>query len=241
MRQGQSQRAVIVTGAARGIGRAILERFVAGGDHVIGADILPQPTDLLEENLVTYCTVDLSVPAEVERFAEQVAGGFEHVDVLVNNAATGFQFIDLADMSQEYWDRVQATNLRAAALLSKAFLKGMIARGEGVIINIASCAAFQPEGGHTAYASSKAGLVALTKCLAREVGRRGVRVVCVIPGWIGTETNTPSARDAEWLANNVSLGRAGRAEEVAEVVCFLASEAASYITGQSIIVDGGMT
>jgi NAD(P)-dependent dehydrogenase (short-subunit alcohol dehydrogenase family) len=162
-------------------------------------------------------------------------------DARSSNGLLGFEFIDLVDMSQAYWDRVQATNLRGAALLSKAFLKGMIARGEGVIINIASCAAFQPEAGHTAYASSKAGLVALTKCLAREVGRCGVRVVGVIPGWIATEGNAPSASDEEWLANNVSLGRAGRAEEVAEAVWFLASEAASYITGQSIIVDGGMT
>jgi NAD(P)-dependent dehydrogenase (short-subunit alcohol dehydrogenase family) len=190
---------------------------------------------------VTYYNVDLSAPAEVERFARELVSGFERLDVLVNNAATGFQFTDLVDTSQEYWDRVQGTNLRAAALLSKALLKGMISRGEGVIINIASCAAFQPEGGHTAYASSKAGLVAFTKCLAREVGRHGVRVVCVIPGWIATESNYPNEADEKWLASNVSLGRAGTPEEVAEVIWVLAGEAASYITGQSIIVDGGMT
>jgi NAD(P)-dependent dehydrogenase (short-subunit alcohol dehydrogenase family) len=241
MRQSRSQRIVIVTGAVRGIGRAILGRFVAGGDHVVAADVLSKPTDLWEGNLITYYNIDLSSPAEVEQFVEKVTSDFEYIDVLVNNAATGFQFIDLVNITQKYWDHVQATNLRAAALLSKSFLRGMIARGEGVIVNIASCAAFQPEGGHTAYASSKAGLIALTKCLAREVGRCGIRVVCVIPGWIGTETNLPSEQDKEWLANNISLGRVGKPEEVAGVVWFLASEAASYITGQSVVVDGGMT
>jgi len=95
MKQERLQRNIVVTGGACGIGRAILERFVAGNDHVIAADILPQPIDLLKENLVTYYNADLSALLEVERFAEEVASGFECVDVLVNNAATGFQYASL--------------------------------------------------------------------------------------------------------------------------------------------------
>jgi len=232
-------RRIIVTGAARGIGRAILERFLAGGDHVVAVDVLDVPPDLTDKP-VTYCRVDLAEPAAIREFAGSTLDDHAPVDVLVNNAATGFESIDLVDMPLGHWDRVQNTNLRGAALLSQLLVRGMVARHRGVIVSVASCAAFAPESGHTAYGASKAGLVAFTRCLAREVGRSGVRVVCVVPGWIGTETNLPDDAGRAWIERNVSLGRHGEPEEIAEVVWFLASDQASYISGQAAIVDGGM-
>ena len=236
---GKPGRIVLVTGGARGIGQAIARRFINGNDYVAIADVLPFPGRFERSDAVSFHSCDLADAQQVRTLAQSVLLRYGQVDVLVNNAATGFQFVNLADMGIEHWDNVQDVNLRAPAWLSRALLSNMIARKKGVIVNVASCAAFQAEAGHTAYAASKAGLVALTKCLAREVGRYGVRVVCVVPGWIATEDNLPGERDRQWLAENVSLGRVGTAEEVAEVVWFLASDAASYITGQSIIVDGG--
>jgi 3-oxoacyl-[acyl-carrier protein] reductase len=237
----QEPRAIIVTGGARGIGRAIVERFLSGGAQVIVADKLPQPDSLLGRERITTYQVDLADPGQVYAFAQEMQNAYGRIDVLVNNAATGFASIDLVDMSQAHWDRVQETNLRAAVLLTKHCLSGMIAARQGVIVNIASCSAFTPEGGHTAYAASKAGLIAFTRCLAREVGQYGIRAVSLVPGWIATEGNLPGENDRAWLAENVSLGRAGKPAEVAQVVWFLAGEAASYITGHTVIVDGGMT
>src|SRR5690554_7040183 len=117
----------------------------------------------------------------------------------------------------------------------------MINKQSGVIVNISSCSSFLPEPGHTAYASSKAGMTALTKCLAREVGVHGIRIITVVPGWIKTETNTLSSEEEKMFSRQISLGRAGEPKEIAEVVKFLVSDSASYITGQSIIVDGGET
>jgi len=238
VKRGQADvRTVVVTGGARGIGRAIARRFLLGGNQVFTVDILPDPDG--SEGFCHY-VCDLSLPENIGPLVEQVTSRAGRVDVLINNAASGFETVDLVDMTIEHWEETLSINLTAPALLSRAFAVKMTAEGSGTIVNVASCSAFQPEAGHTVYSASKAGLLALTRGLARELGRSGVRVVAVVPGWIATETNTPDRNGLDWLRENVSLGRAGLPDEVAEVVYFLAGTAASYITGQAIIVDGGM-
>lgn len=234
-----NKKVAVVTGGARGIGRAIAKTFLKDDIHVIIADILPMPEVFKEETNVSYYSCDISDLDDLNSFVEGIHEEFDRIDILVNNAATGFQSVDLVDMSLDHWDEVHDTNLRSAAFLSKKLLEGMIEKRSGVIINISSSSSYIPEAGHTAYASSKAGLEAFTRCLAREVGIYGIRVIAVVPGCIETETNTLSPEEKKTVSHSISLGRIGKAEEIAKVVKFLISDSASYITGQSIIVDGG--
>ncbi len=232
MEQGGSGRVALVTGSARGIGRAVAEALDRAGHEVIGVDRIRQDSAFLARMI----EADLADPAVPVQIARDVG----RVDVLVNNAAVliskEFSATAVAD-----FDLTMAVNLRAPFLLCQAFAPGMAAAGWGRIINVASISA--RTGGRSqvsAYAASKAGLVSLTRSLARELGPSGTTVNAVAPGAIETamvEGLAPELRGR--FVSEIPLGRFARPEEVASVVSFLAGDGASWVTGATIDVNGG--
>jgi 3-oxoacyl-[acyl-carrier protein] reductase len=234
----------LVTGASRGIGRAILESFLAEGAEVWGLSTR-QPEDLqkLQEKaggLLHWVTADLSKVSEIEAIidaAQKDAGGF---DILVNNAGItkdGLAF----RMSLEDFQKVLDINLTAAFLIARTVGREMIRRKTGSIINMSSVVGIHGNGGQANYAASKAGLIGVTKSLAQEVASRGVRVNAIAPGYIVTDMTEAIPEAAkEKLMDHIPLKRLGSTSDIANMALFLASDKASYITGQVFAVDGGM-
>uniref|UniRef100_A0A7C3IFD6 3-oxoacyl-[acyl-carrier-protein] reductase n=1 Tax=Gracilinema caldarium TaxID=215591 RepID=A0A7C3IFD6_9SPIR len=234
----------LVTGASRGIGRAILESFLAEGAEVWGLSTR-QPEDLqnMQEKaggLLHWVTADLSKVSEIEAIvdaAQKDAGGF---DILVNNAGItkdGLAF----RMSLEDFQKVLDINLTAAFLIARTVGREMIRRKSGSIINMSSVVGIHGNGGQANYAASKAGLIGVTKSLAQEVASRGVRVNAIAPGYIVTDMTDAIPDSAkEKLMDHIPLKRLGSTSDIANMALFLASDKASYITGQVFAVDGGM-
>ena len=227
-----SDRVVVVTGAARGIGAAIAERFADDGSAVVAADV-EQPVG--GDPRIDYQRVDVSSADDVAGLFSHVVAAHGRVDVLVNNAGIWFRR-PFMEISADEWDRVVGVNLRGVFLCTKAAVGSMAAAGGGAIINIGSQAGLTVTRGQGAhYHASKAAIAHLTKVLAFELGPMGIRVNCVAPG---ATLADPSSLPPELLAQ-IPLGRAGVPADLAGACLFLASPDASYITGQTLMVNGG--
>jgi 3-oxoacyl-[acyl-carrier protein] reductase len=241
----------LVTGASRGMGKAIALKLAGLGSKVAVNYVAIEPNNKIDadnvvENIIHLGGEALAVEADVrlseavKAMVEQVTDKWGKIDILVNNAGINRDTL-LLRMSDEAWDDVISTNLRGAYLCTKFALRSMIRQGWGRIINISSVAGIVGNAGQSNYAASKGGLIAFTKSIAREVGSRNITVNAVAPGFVVTGmTDKLPANKKEATLALIPLQRFGQPEEVAELVAFLASERAGYITGQAIAIDGGL-
>jgi 3-oxoacyl-[acyl-carrier protein] reductase len=233
----------LVTGSTRGIGRAIAEAFAQSGARVavVGRDLhrAEEAASAIGNNAAGFAA-DVGDTAAIAKLVGDVEKAFGSIDILVNNAGITRDNLVMR-LKDEDWDAVQNANLRGAFAAIRAVSRGMMKKRSGRIINIASIVGLIGNKGQANYAASKAGLIALTKSVAKELGSRNILVNAVAPGFIETEMTaamTKEARDA--LGQQIALERLGSVQDVAAMVAFLASDLASYITGQVFVVDGGM-
>ncbi|HEY6584904.1 MAG TPA: 3-oxoacyl-[acyl-carrier-protein] reductase [Gaiellaceae bacterium] len=231
-------RTALVTGGSRGIGRAIATSLAEAGATVVigyrsGADEAAEVADGIGGRAVQ---ADVSDPDEAKRLVEDAG----EVDVLVNNAGVTRDGL-LARMSDEDWSTVLDTNLGGTFNTCRAVIRGMMKRRSGSIVNVSSIVGVHGNPGQTNYSASKAGIIGFTKALARELGSRGVRANVVAPGYISTRlTNDLPEELQQAMLASTPLGRFGDPEDVAGAVRFLASDAAAFVTGEVLLVDGGL-
>jgi 3-oxoacyl-[acyl-carrier protein] reductase len=243
-----SSRVAIITGASRGIGRAVALAFAkAGADVVVNYArndaAAAEVADLIRAagQKVLLFKADVADPEAADSMVKAAQAEFGRVDILVNNAGINRDNLVLR-MKDEDWDAVLSTNLKGAFNCARAVARDMVKKQYGRIINISSVVGLTGNAGQANYAAAKAGLLGLTKALAKELGSRNITVNAVAPGFISTEmTAALPEKVTGKLLEQIPMKRYGEAEDVAGLVVFLASEAAAYITGQTIAVDGGMT
>jgi len=232
----------LVTGGSRGIGAAISRELADAGAHVAVNYRTGQEAAETIAGEISGLAVqaDVSSADEVQSLVERVESEFGDLDILVNNAGVTRDTL-IARMSDEDWETVIDTNLRGTFNTARAVARKMLRRRSGAIVNLSSVVGVHGNPGQANYAASKAGIIGLTKALARELGSRGVRVNAIAPGYISTElTDVLNEEQRGLILGNTPLARLGEPEDVARAVRFLCSDEAAFITGEVLLVDGGL-
>lgn len=234
----------LVTGASRGIGAAIADALAAQGATVIGTATSDAGASKIGERLSVHGghgrVLDVAQPGAIEALVESIASEFGAISILVNNAGITRDNL-LMRMKDEDWQAILDTNLTSVYRSSKAVMRGMMKARKGRIVNIASVIGVTGNAGQANYAAAKAGIIAFSKSLAKEIGSRGVTVNVVAPGFIATDMtrDLPEASKTA-LTEQIALGRLGEPDDIAQAVAFLAGPSAAYITGETLHVNGGM-
>mgnify|MGYP002848178909 FL=1 len=233
---------ILITGASGGIGNALVKKFVSLGGNVLGGGTKAEKLDQIKKKYpnIKVKRFDISEHSRIEEFIDNVSLELEGLDILINNAGTNADNLSLR-MKVEEWKKVVDVNLTSTFLLSKYAIKKMLKNKFGRVVNITSVVGHTGNLGQSNYAASKAGIIGMSKSLAIEYAKKNITVNCVSPGFIVSDMTTNIAEKVKlYLTSRIPMGKLGTGEDVSNCAAFLSSEQASYVTGETIHVNGGM-